>query len=96
MSTQCFSQAAVCFLLELGNGHKFFYVGTGSSEKIASLQIPYNYLDKVFLGHLHTDLFGDLIMEQRLADHRGISRTPALSYNAGSKEKSTSPDRDSK
>jgi len=55
------SQAAACFLVELGNGDKFIFdVGTGSAERIAALQIPYNYLDKVFVGHLHTDHFGDL------------------------------------
>jgi len=36
-------QAASCWLLELGNGEKFIFdVGTGSSERIAALQIPYN------------------------------------------------------
>jgi len=54
-------QAASCWLLELGNGDKFvFDVGTGSAERIAAMQIPYNYLDRVFLSHLHTDHFGDL------------------------------------
>jgi ribonuclease Z len=54
-------QAAACWLLELGNGDKFIFdVGTGSGERIAAMQIPYNYLDKVFLSHLHTDHFGDL------------------------------------
>ncbi len=54
-------QAASCWLLELGNGDKFIFdAGTGSAERIAALQIPYNYLDKVFLSHLHTDHFGDL------------------------------------
>jgi ribonuclease Z len=54
-------QAASCWLLELGNGDKFIFdVGTGSNERIAATQIPYNYLDKVFLSHLHTDHFGDL------------------------------------
>ena len=47
--------------MELGNGDKFIFdAGTGSAERIAALNIPYNYLDKVFLGHLHTDHFGDL------------------------------------
>ncbi len=55
------SQAAACFLVDLGNGDKFLFdLGTGSAERIAALQIPYNFLDKVFLGHLHTDHFGDL------------------------------------
>lgn len=54
-------QAASCWILELGNGDKFvFDVGTGSAERISAMQIPYNYLDKIFLSHLHTDHFGDL------------------------------------
>jgi ribonuclease Z len=54
-------QAAACFLVELGNGDKFLFdCGSGSAERISSLQIPYNFLDKVFIGHLHTDHFGSL------------------------------------
>lgn len=55
------SQAASCWLVELGNGDKFLFdIGTASADNIAALQIPYDYLDKVFLSHLHTDHFGDL------------------------------------
>ena len=32
----------------------------GSAERISSLVIPYNFLNKVFIGHLHTDHFGGL------------------------------------
>ena len=54
-------QAASCWLLELGNGDKFIFdLGTGSTERISAMQIPHNYLDKVFLSHLHTDHFGDM------------------------------------
>jgi len=54
-------QAASCFLLELGNGDKFLFdLGTGSADRLAALQIPYNYLDKVFISHLHTDHIGDI------------------------------------
>jgi len=54
------SQKASCWLVELGNGEKFIFdMGTGAAENIAALQIPYDYLDKVFLSHLHTDHFGD-------------------------------------
>jgi len=61
MPTSRPSQAAACFLAELGNGDKFLFdIGAGSAERIAALQIPYNYLDKIFLGHLHLDHFGDL------------------------------------
>ncbi len=61
MPTTRSAQAAACFLVELGNGDKFLFdIGSGSAERISSLQIPYNYLDKVFVGHLHTDHFGAL------------------------------------
>jgi len=54
-------QAATCFLAELGNGDKFLFdVGTGSMTNVAALMIPYDFLDKVFLTHLHTDHWGDL------------------------------------
>ena len=55
------AQAAACFLVELGNGEKFIFdIGSGSAERISALQIPYDYLDKIFIGHLHGDHFGDL------------------------------------
>jgi ribonuclease Z len=61
MPTTRAAQAAACFLVELGNGDKFIFdIGTGSAERISSLQIPYDYLDKVFIGHLHADHFGSL------------------------------------
>jgi ribonuclease Z len=54
-------QAAACFLVELGNGDKFIFdIGLGSAERLSALQIPYDYLDKVFIGHLHADHIGDL------------------------------------
>jgi ribonuclease Z len=54
-------QAATCFLAEVGNGDKFLFdVGTGSMVNVAALMIPYDFLNKVFLTHLHTDHWGDL------------------------------------
>ncbi len=54
-------QAAACWLVELGNGDKFLFdIGSGSAERISAMKIPYDYLDKVFIGHLHSDHFGDL------------------------------------
>jgi ribonuclease Z len=54
-------QAAACWLVELGNGDKFLFdIGSGSHERIAAQKIPYDYLDKVFFGHLHVDHMGDL------------------------------------
>jgi ribonuclease Z len=53
------SQAASCFLVELGNGDKFIFDGgTGSDARIGSLEIPYDLLDKIFISHLHTDHWG--------------------------------------
>ncbi len=53
--------ASPCFLAEFGNGEKLIFdVGTGSMRNLASLMIPYEYLTKVFLSHLHTDHWGDL------------------------------------
>jgi ribonuclease Z len=61
MPTTRAAQAAACFLVELGNGDKFIFdIGSGSAERLSSLQIPYDFLDKVFVGHLHSDHFGSL------------------------------------
>jgi len=61
MPTTRAAQAAACFLVELGNGDKFIFdIGSGSAERLSSLQIPYDYLDKIFIGHLHSDHFGSL------------------------------------
>jgi len=60
MPNQRPSQAASCWLVELGNGDKFLFdIGTASADNLAALEIPYDYLDKIFLSHLHTDHFGD-------------------------------------
>ena len=61
MPTTRAAQAAACFLVELGNGDKFIFdAGSGSAERISSLQIPYDFIDKVFISHLHADHFGAL------------------------------------
>lgn len=61
MPTTRAAQAAACFLVELGNGDKFLFdIGSGAAERISSLQIPYDYLNKVFIGHLHGDHFGSI------------------------------------
>jgi len=55
------AQAAACFLMELGNGDKFIFdIGDGGTERLFAMQIPTAFLDKVFIGHLHGDHFGDL------------------------------------
>jgi len=55
------AQAAACFLMELGNGDKFIFdIGDGGAERLFGLQIPTAFLDKIFIGHLHGDHFGDV------------------------------------
>jgi ribonuclease Z len=55
------NQASSCFLVELGNGDKFIFdIGTGAFTRLVSLGIPLDYLDKVFLSHLHVDHTADL------------------------------------
>ena len=54
-------QAAACWLVELGNGDKFLFdLGSGCHERLAAQKIPYDFMDKVFLSHLHVDHYGDL------------------------------------
>jgi ribonuclease Z len=53
--------AAACWLVELGNGDKFLFdLGAGCHERIAAQKIPYDFIDKVFISHLHVDHYGDL------------------------------------
>ena len=55
------SQAATCFLVELGNGDKFLFdIGSESAANVGCLNIPYDSLDKLFVSHLHSDHVGDM------------------------------------
>ena len=56
------SQASASVLVELGNGDKFIFdCGSESVANLGSLEIPYDWLDKVFISHLHQDHFADLL-----------------------------------
>jgi len=58
------AQASASVLVEVGNPERdllVFDLGTGSLANYASLKLPVNTLDKVFLTHLHADHMGDLI-----------------------------------
>ena len=62
MPTARRAQAAAAWVVELGNGDKFIIdIGSGSMANIQSLMIPANFLTKVFLTHLHTDHWADLV-----------------------------------
>jgi len=58
------AQAAASILVEIGNPERdmlLFDIGSGSMGNYASLKLPVNTLDKVFLTHLHADHTADLI-----------------------------------
>jgi len=57
-------QASASILVEVGNAERdllVFDLGSGSLANYASLKLPVNKLNKVFLTHLHADHMGDLI-----------------------------------
>ena len=55
-------QASASILVELGNGDKFIFdCGSESVANLGSLEIPYDWVDKVFISHLHQDHFADVL-----------------------------------
>ena len=58
------AQASASIMVEVGNPERdilVFDIGSGSLANYASLKLPINKLNKVFLTHLHADHTGDLI-----------------------------------
>ena len=50
MPNQSPSNVAASFLVELGNGESFLFdMGTGSTDRLAGLEVDYSALDKVFI-----------------------------------------------
>jgi ribonuclease Z len=61
MPNQTPTNAAACFLVELGNGETFLFdMGVGSTDRLSGLEPDYSKLDKIFISHLHTDHAGDV------------------------------------
>ena len=58
------AQASASILVEVGNTERdllVFDLGTGALGNYASLKLPVNKLNKVFITHLHADHMGDLL-----------------------------------
>lgn len=58
------AQASASILVEVGNPERdifIFDLGTGAIANYASLKLPVNALNKVFITHLHSDHTSDLI-----------------------------------
>jgi len=57
-------QSSASILVEVGNPERdilLFDLGTGSLVNYASLKLPVNQLNKVFITHLHADHMGDIL-----------------------------------
>jgi len=58
------AQASASLLVEVGNAERdllVFDLGSGALANYASLKLPVNKLNKVFLSHLHADHTADLL-----------------------------------
>jgi len=58
------AQASASILVEVGNSQRdifIFDLGTGAVANYASLKLPVNALNKVFITHLHADHMGDML-----------------------------------
>ncbi len=58
------AQASASVMVEVGNPERdvlVFDLGTGALVNYASLKLPVNKIDKVFISHLHADHMGDLL-----------------------------------
>jgi len=58
------AQASASILVEVGNAERdllVFDLGSGALANYASLKLPVNKLNKVFLSHLHADHMADLL-----------------------------------
>jgi ribonuclease Z len=50
-----------CVIVEIGNGDVFLFdLGANSISRVNGMGIDTNKLNKIFIGHLHTDHIGDL------------------------------------
>jgi len=58
------AQASASILVEVGNPERDIFVfdlGTGSLMNYASLKLPVNQINKLFITHLHADHMGDIL-----------------------------------
>lgn len=58
------AQASASVMVEVGNPERDIFVfdlGTGALSNYASLKLPVNQLNKLFISHLHADHMGDIL-----------------------------------
>ena len=73
------AQASASVMVEVGNPERdilVFDIGSGSLANYASLKLPINQLNKVFLSHLHADHTSDLLT---LVGSGGVRAVAAVS-----------------
>ncbi len=65
-------QACTCIMVELGDGHRFFFdFGSGCLRNIIAMRVPIEAINDIFITHLHVDHFGDLPYLYTFAPHNG-------------------------
>ena len=75
------SQAATCWLVEVGNGDKFLFdIGTGANANLSSLMIPFDFLRK---GVSDPSAHGPLGRSSRPLGRRMDSRTHRCHWKSG-------------
>ena len=83
------AQASASILVEVGNPERdifIFDIGTGAIANYASLKLPVNALNKVFISHLHADHMGDLITLSGSLSKVGRADGPIYVWGPGGTE----------
>lgn len=61
MPFQIYAQATPNFHDELGNADRYLFdIGSGSAERLSAPQIPFDFMNEVFLGYLFASHMRDL------------------------------------
>ena len=83
------AQASASVLVEVGNPERDIFVfdlGTGSIANYASLKLPVNALNKVFITHLHADHMGDILTLGGILAKVGRADGPVYVWGPGGTE----------
>jgi ribonuclease Z len=77
------AQASASILVEVGNPERdllAFDLGAGSLSNYASLKLPVNQLNKLFITHLHADHMGDILTLSGSSSKVGRADGPVYVY----------------
>jgi hypothetical protein len=82
------SQAATCWLVEVGNGDSFLFdIGTGANANLSSLMIPFDFREEEDVyDRLATSVSGDLLSDIYLQNRKSVMIAQAGGAQARVKE----------